>query len=143
MAIDKVLMLALATRPRGADRIISGSMKTDCARVFGSNIARRCPLAGSNTALPALTVAVVGVVGTMNCGSLGADNLGLRRLPSAWVTVHSSLTGLFSAARMLAARAVTMAEPPPTATTASASTRRSSSAASSTEDTGLWPSTSE
>ena len=123
MAIANVLRLALTMRSRGADEMSSGWMKIAWARVFGSKSARRSPVAGSKTAAPAFTIAVVGVVGTINCGSLGASSLGLRSWPLASRDVHRLLGSLFSAARMLPARAVTIDEPPPRATTASASRR--------------------
>jgi len=141
MAVANAFTLALATSARGADASMPGSMNRAWARVLGSNKASRSPVAGSNTALPALTIAVFGVVGTMICGNLGACNRGLFRPPWSSVMVHRSRTSRSSASRMLAARAVTMDEPPPRATAASAARRRSSWAANLTESTGLWATT--
>jgi len=88
-------------------------------------------------ALPALGMAVVGVVGTTICGILSATSRGLRMLPSASHCVHRDATSPSSARRMLAARAVTMAEPPPTAMTHCVPLERRYRATACTADNGL------
>ena len=79
----------------------------------------------------------VGVVGTTNWGIFLAASLGLFSRPSALIDVAMAAMSGPSARTMLAALAVTIAEPPPTAMTASASKRLSASAASSTPAIGL------
>ena len=136
-AVESVLRLALWTNSDGAVRRNSGCRKSALTRVFGSYRASLLPVPGSWTALPALTNAVLGVVGTTNWGSLAAPSRGLSNCPFGSRRVHSSCAGRFSASRILAARAVTAAEPPPIAMTASACSSPSVRAASSTAGTGL------
>ncbi len=140
--IAVVLRLALSTRDWGAEATKSGCRNTALARVLGSKSARRAPLSGSSIADPALTVAVVGVVGMTSWGSLGASSLGLTSRPLAGSRAVARLRpSRCSASRMEAARAVTTAEPPPKAITASALWAASSRATASTAGRGLWATT--
>jgi hypothetical protein len=92
----------------------SESQITASGLVLGSNNSNRVLVSGSINAVPALLVAVVGVVTTEIEGIFGAFNLGLRggELRGYWV--HNSKADLFSANRIIIPLVVTIELPPPT-----------------------------